>query len=592
MFVKTIDAIKMSSSQWGGFPPPGYDPNRPPMDVVPPTNEPWDVASFHEVLLTLEAAMLSDDHGGAATQGTASTSLPAHPQGREEDAPSQPVPTSASSSSPPPTEDAGNVMMVDVRKDGVAVPKGDYAVDHLQVAMLSPLVRGADVDARNLFPIKLETEFKKKYYRFDNKVLQCFPNCSRFPDVREARMLGYDHRCGRAQAWCSNPIRAVATDIPLDVPADSLRAVGRFLSATPEVSVLPESDADVLQVGEIVKRLPVANCTQGRVVASSSNGPQQVVFELLPHESWVFNLTLPRHRRNAACAAHKVPLFVFEVLVFRQTSMGELQVCARSVTLPFEVASIRTLIREVLAFKHKSGGAVGAGEDEDMGGEEEERPSASTPLGSSSATSSPAPATTAMASGRPTRKHTRTNYSSAVHRIRLAAEALQHDKTKKMDIVVVPDESTVGTATGASAAPLQTTSVPSITPSSSSLSFMPQQQQTAYSHQPYAYPYAAPPPQTMFQQYQQQQREHHYSAAPPPVNQHQSSPLPLDMFADPPSWMDLAFELPSMPPNVPQTTTTQQPFDFSLPSHVAPTNNSLFFGGNNNEGDDDDDLIP
>ena len=243
----------------------------------------------------------------------------------------------------------------DNKKQQPALPKADYAVDHLDHSALSDFLQPSLLETKNAFPSKLVTIFKKKYFRFDNKALQCFPNCGRFADVREARMQGLDHKAGgRGDSFCTNQVIA-STLVPPTVATESIVVVGRFLAATPEVGVLPESDAPLLDVGAKVATVPQVNAVTATVQAESaavdSFGRREVAWTMQPEEAWFFNMTLPRHRRNAACAAHKVPLFVFELLVFVKQDFNTFQLCARTVSAPFEVASIRTLIREVLAFR-------------------------------------------------------------------------------------------------------------------------------------------------------------------------------------------------------------------------------------------------
>jgi hypothetical protein len=291
-----------------------------------------------------------------------------------------------------------------------SIPKVDYAVDHLEPSLLNRLVRYVDVDRANIFPLQMHTDFKKKYYRFDNKMLQCFPSCSRFEDVREARMLGLDHRTDRrAQAWCSNAIEAMAY-VPNHLNHLNLNvvfAVGRFLAATPEVSVLPDSDAPLLEVGMSVGALPQANCVRGSVRETGSLdnlGRREIAVVLQPDEAWFFNLILPRHRRNAACAAHKVPLFTFELILFVRQSDSSFSVFSRSVSSPFEIASVRTLIREVLHFRQQGDGTRRSVEQMD----EEDQPRRSKAI-----------------------KRMPTTYSSAVHRIRLSeANRKEFSKSK------------------------------------------------------------------------------------------------------------------------------------------------------------------
>jgi len=298
------------------------------------------------------------------------------------------------------------------------LPKGDFAVDHLDLQLLNPVIRILDVSQRNMLPLKMLTDFKKKYYRFDNKMLQCFPNCSRFPDVREARLMGKDHRSDkRSQAWCSNPVQAVVM-APDNVNLSNIHVVGRFLCATPEAAVLPESDTPLLEVGMATGFIPSANCIPGSVLSATQlgNGRVELNVAMQPDEAWFFNLQLPRHRRNPACAAHKVPLFLFEILVFVQTGPQAFTVCARSVCAPFEIASVRTLIREVLACRQLRKAA------------------ALNPV-------APAPVHleaihTAVEEDRKPKAARRVpmNYSSTVHRVRLHHEA--EANKKKMELVV------------------------------------------------------------------------------------------------------------------------------------------------------------
>jgi hypothetical protein len=297
------------------------------------------------------------------------------------------------------------------------VPKPDYAVDHLDLSILSEVIRSDHVATQNMFPVQVLTEFKKKYYRFDNKMLQCFPGCSRFADVREARMLGLDHRSGRAQAWCSNSVQASIL-LPIHVNSSSIQVVGRFLAATPDAGVLPESDAPLLQIGMTVGSLPANNSVRGNISEEGqmdSTGKRQVSVVLHPDEAWFVNLTLPRHRRNATCAAHKVPLFVFELLVFVQTGASSFQVCARSVSAPFEIASIRTLIREVLAFRQGNANTV-------QQQAPEKQPEEPTPVVQDKKAK--------LARRLPL------NYSSAVHRIRLAEASRKEMESKKVEMVI------------------------------------------------------------------------------------------------------------------------------------------------------------
>lgn len=301
-----------------------------------------------------------------------------------------------------------------------AVPKPDYAVDHLDLSMLNQIIRADHVAAQNMFPVQVLTEFKKKYYRFDNKMLQCFPGCSRFADVREARMLGLDHRSGRAQAWCSNSVQASLL-LPMHVNTASIQVVGRFLAATPDVGVLPESDAPLLQIGMTIESLPANNSVRGNITEEAqvdSNGKRQVSVVLHPEEAWFVNLTLPRHRRNATCAAHKVPLFVFELLVFVQTGASTFQVCGRSVSAPFEIASIRTLIREVLAFRQGNATTV----------QQQATPIEKQPEESVKSVVQDKKAKLA--------RRLPMNYSSAVHRIRLAEANRKEMESKKVEMVI------------------------------------------------------------------------------------------------------------------------------------------------------------
>lgn len=202
-------------------------------------------------------------------------------------------------------------------RKATSAAKSDFAVDHLDTQVLNPLIQPAIVKESNAFPAKLTTDFKKKYYRFDNKALQCFPNCSRFPDVREARLTGQDHKTGgRNESFCTNQVVVIAM-VPNSVALQDIIITGRFLCATPDLDVLPNSDAPVMSVGTAVVRVPEANCTAGMVRGETGNvdvinNRREVALFVNPADNWYFNLTLPRHRRNASCAAHKVPLFVFE----------------------------------------------------------------------------------------------------------------------------------------------------------------------------------------------------------------------------------------------------------------------------------------
>jgi len=312
-------------------------------------------------------------------------------------------------------------------KKSKEIPKADYAVDHLDYKHLHQLLQPRMVEEKNAFPCKLNTSFKKKYFRFDNKSLQCFPGCSKFADVREARMLGNDHRAGgRGESFCTNAVTGSVMVQTFAVPIDTLRVVGRFLSATPEVGVLPESDAPLLDIGAVLDKLPEANCVHGQVTGDSQTvdtwGRQEVGFTLQPEEAWFFNMILPRHRRNAACAAHKVPLFVFELLVFMQQGQS-FKLCARTISSPFEVASIRTLIREALSFRQQS---LPGHVSKDMADDEEMDGEAAKPLAGK-------PVAIALNA----RRHLAANYSSTAQRVRLAeANRKEEEKKKKQELVI------------------------------------------------------------------------------------------------------------------------------------------------------------
>lgn len=317
------------------------------------------------------------------------------------------------------------------------IPKVDYAVDHLSPAMLHALLQPTMVETKNYVQSKFVTAFKKKYFRFDNKALQCFPGCARFADVREARMQGLDHKGGaRAEAFCTNAVVASLV-VPSNVPLTALHVVGRFLCATPETAVLPDSDAPLLDVGAVVSYLPSANCVQGTVQVSAQG---EVTAAVHPSEAWFFNMTLPRHRRNAACAAHKVPLFVFELLSLVQHDTSRYQVVSRAVSAPFEVASIRTLIREVLSFRQQNLLAnLQTRREEQAIASKEETDNTPRPAPIMAAPIAPAPAVIAEQS--PAMAATMTpmqmaaGYSHTVHRIRLAEATRREEEHKKNRLI-------------------------------------------------------------------------------------------------------------------------------------------------------------
>ena len=275
------------------------------------------------------------------------------------------------------------------------VPPAKYLADYIDLSKVSGVVLPPDVRARNdAALLEFQTEFKKKYYRLDNKVLQCFPSCSRFPDVREAKMLGIEHttESRRAASWCSNDVFLLMSVDPALLP--HLHVRGRFIMATPDASPMP-GDWAFLAQGDVVASPPESMHTRLGSVSSpmlSADGHSPAldargrvcVTVAVPSGNplgWVHDMELPRYRRAVGAGKNTVPLFVFETSVFvRDVSTGSYRLLARAVSPMFEISSVRTLLREALAYRNAVAGI-----------------SSSSSLSSSSQAAATAAAATAMA---------------------------------------------------------------------------------------------------------------------------------------------------------------------------------------------------
>jgi hypothetical protein len=239
------------------------------------------------------------------------------------------------------------------------LPVQHLAAENIVLDSLPRCVRRDVVCQENLFPSEFTTPaFKKKYYRTDTKILQCFPYCERFPDLREARMLGYDHGSESKRGGMCAPSISLTLHVSPDVVPSNLSVRGRFLQVTPEPRSLPDGEG-LFKVGDVLHELPEKQCYRGQVVllqnggrpVTDAQGWNAIAVSVCPGEAWTMQLELTRHRRNAAESPTKVPLFLFEVMVMLQTAPDEFTVVSRAVSSLFEVASSRTLLREVLAYR-------------------------------------------------------------------------------------------------------------------------------------------------------------------------------------------------------------------------------------------------
>jgi len=238
-------------------------------------------------------------------------------------------------------------------------PAQVLAADNIAMDSLPSSVRKNIAERRNDFALEFKIPpLKKKYYRSDVKVLHCFPYCEKFADYREARLLGNDHVDGKNKG--SNvcyPSIVLSLHVPPATDVSSLHVRGRFLQVTPDVRSLPDGEP-VYEVGDVLSSLPERQCYTASVqplCATDAQGWQELKVVLNQPSGWSMQLELTRSRRNATDNPARVPLFLFEVLVMQQVGPQSFRVASRCLSTLFEVASSRTLLREVLMYRELSG---------------------------------------------------------------------------------------------------------------------------------------------------------------------------------------------------------------------------------------------
>lgn len=274
--------------------------------------------------------------------------------------------------------------------DGSRLPKVVYVCDFIEEHMLPTQIQPMRVQGENAafgFHLAFETTFRKRYYRFDNKILQCFPQCAKFEDVRDARLMGFDHNSPLAPTaypnttWCSGEVALkIACPSGEEGMRPPLRLLGRFLAATPALHALPQDAFQgMFSVGATCDASLLARlgAVEGEISPSSCGSAvihPPLFFANGNH--WMLDAELQRHRRRPTERPMQVPTFVFEAVLFAMSEDdSSCTVVARAVSGIFEIASMRTLLRELHAYKRtleeeeeEKGEAEEEGEADERGG--------------------------------------------------------------------------------------------------------------------------------------------------------------------------------------------------------------------------------
>jgi hypothetical protein len=262
------------------------------------------------------------------------------------------------------------------------VPRAKYAIDYLHPIALPNEFNMNYINTENvLVTVQFDTVFCKKYYRFDTKILQCFPRCDKFQDVREARLLGLEHGISETRknggAWCSSNIQSTMYVDGTTLKPNEVFVRGRIVMAVvdasstspPSPTTNTASSEMIYPVGTHVMNIPnelnligiVNPLIHGGFPIMDQLGRVGYSIIMTPQHTsgWKHEVELPRHRRNIGQkgARVSVPLFTFEITVFRQLPGGTsgYVVVARSLSSLFEIGSVRTLLREAFVFKQTQG---------------------------------------------------------------------------------------------------------------------------------------------------------------------------------------------------------------------------------------------
>lgn len=210
--------------------------------------------------------------------------------------------------------------------------------------------------------VAFTTKFQPKYWRNDRKNLQCFPFCVEHDDYYKVRLQKLVHQ---RKGTCGTSVRAIVTG--LDLSQEQMKDLSRVYFPIGRISLLgPEGSVGFLKPEQ---EIPAADFT---AIASSSVkatirikeqvlGPEEggvvkpcVELEFVQN-LWKVDMVLSKKRRPVNIPS-KIPRYAFEVLLFRKTyEGGGYLVVAQHVSAPFQIASTRTLNRELKALEEAPG---------------------------------------------------------------------------------------------------------------------------------------------------------------------------------------------------------------------------------------------
>lgn len=191
--------------------------------------------------------------------------------------------------------------------------------------------------------LQFTNKFHSKYWRNDRKNIQCFPFCTRYDDYYNVRMheLWKEHKriCGTNVIVKVMGIPQAARDKPSEFVA-----IGR-------IALLGDGgNVGLFSAGQQVPLETVTAASKANIPGSITQGKESLLV-VFSQPVWKVDMTLSKKRR-AAKSPTNTPRYAFEVVLFLTLQeTNNYTVLLQGLSAPFEIASTRTLNREMKVLK-------------------------------------------------------------------------------------------------------------------------------------------------------------------------------------------------------------------------------------------------
>mmetsp|Transcript_41146 Transcript_41146/g.66287 ORF Transcript_41146/g.66287 Transcript_41146/m.66287 type:complete len:734 (+) Transcript_41146:147-2348(+) len=186
--------------------------------------------------------------------------------------------------------------------------------------------------------IEFETQFHKKYWRNDRKNLQCFPRCPEYGDYYFLKTKNLKHKASGGAA-CNGSVSAQLHGVSVSTmgPIVALARINLCKDDGQSTSLHNGLVLSVPQFEDLKK-----HCLKGKIHVQNND----LVDLLFAANCWKLNVQLSKKRRPKDMPS-MAPKYCFEAVCLVQQPDGSYMVLANVVSNTFQIASTRTLAREI-----------------------------------------------------------------------------------------------------------------------------------------------------------------------------------------------------------------------------------------------------